>query len=102
MSVALKRLVIIFVVGTTSLQISFAQVKAKLRSTRGAKKVLVAKTAIIPFSEPWQALPTKERLIEISTDFGVMIAKLYDSTPLHRDNFTRLIEQKFYDSLLFH
>lgn len=51
-------------------------------------------------------LPTqpasKERLVEISTDCGVMVAKLYDSTPLHRDNFIKLIEQKFYDSLLFH
>ena len=45
---------------------------------------------------------TKERLVEISTDYGVMVAKLYDSTPLHRDNFIKLVEQKFYDSLLFH
>lgn len=45
---------------------------------------------------------TKERLAEISTDYGVMVAKLYDSTPLHRDNFIKLVEQKFYDSLLFH
>lgn len=44
----------------------------------------------------------KERLVEISTDYGVMVAKLYDSTPLHRDNFIKLIQQKFYDSLLFH
>ncbi len=45
---------------------------------------------------------TKERLVEISTDYGVMVAKLYDSTPLHRDHFIKLVEQKFYDSLLFH
>lgn len=45
---------------------------------------------------------SKERLIEISTNYGVMVAKLYDSTPLHRDNFIKLVQQKFYDSLLFH
>jgi peptidyl-prolyl cis-trans isomerase B (cyclophilin B) len=45
---------------------------------------------------------SKERLVEISTDYGVMVAKLYDSTPLHRDNFIKLVQQKFYDSLLFH
>jgi len=45
---------------------------------------------------------SKERLVEITTDYGVMVAKLYDSTPLHRDNFIKLVEQKFYDSLLFH
>ena len=31
-----------------------------------------------------------------------MVARLYDSTPLHRDNFIKLVEQEFYDSLLFH
>lgn len=45
---------------------------------------------------------TGEKMVEISTDYGVMIAKLYDSTPLHRDNFIKLVQQKFYDSLLFH
>jgi peptidyl-prolyl cis-trans isomerase B (cyclophilin B) len=45
---------------------------------------------------------SKEKLVEIKTDFGTMIVKLYDSTPLHRDNFVKLIKQGFYDSLLFH
>ncbi len=40
--------------------------------------------------------------IKITTDSGVMIVKLYDSTPLHRDNFARLVKQGFYDSLMFH
>jgi peptidyl-prolyl cis-trans isomerase B (cyclophilin B) len=31
-----------------------------------------------------------------------MVARLYDNTPLHRDNFIKLIKQGFYDSLLFH
>jgi peptidyl-prolyl cis-trans isomerase B (cyclophilin B) len=31
-----------------------------------------------------------------------MIIRLYDSTPLHRDNFLKLVKAKFYDSLLFH
>lgn len=45
---------------------------------------------------------TKERLVEISTDYGVMIVRLYNETPLHRDNFIKLVQQGFYDSLLFH
>jgi peptidyl-prolyl cis-trans isomerase B (cyclophilin B) len=44
----------------------------------------------------------KEILVEITTDYGTMIAKLYNSTPLHRDNFIKLVQQGFYDSLLFH
>jgi len=45
---------------------------------------------------------TNGRLVEITTDYGKMVVKLYDSTPLHRDNFIKLVKQKFYDSLLFH
>jgi len=64
-----------------------------------AKATTVATTAT---TAPWKDLKTKERLVEITTDYGVMIAKLYDSTPLHRNNFVKLVEQGFYDSLLFH
>ncbi len=45
---------------------------------------------------------SKEKLVEIKTDLGTMVVKLYDSTPLHRDNFIKLVKQGFYDSLLFH
>lgn len=44
----------------------------------------------------------KDTLVEISTDFGVIRLKLYKETPLHRENFIKLIGQGFYDSLLFH
>ncbi len=44
----------------------------------------------------------KEKLVEIQTTYGTMVVKLYDSTPKHRDNFIKLVQQGFYDSLLFH
>ncbi|MBX2938856.1 MAG: peptidylprolyl isomerase [Ferruginibacter sp.] len=40
--------------------------------------------------------------VQISTDSGTIVVKLYDETPLHRDNFIKLVRQGFYDSLLFH
>lgn len=40
--------------------------------------------------------------IKITTDSGIIIVKLYDSTFNHRDNFVKLVKQHFYDSLLFH
>ena len=46
-----------------------------------------------------QALANK---ILIITDSGNMVARLYDSTPLHRDNFKAKIKTGFYDGLLFH
>jgi len=41
-------------------------------------------------------------LIEITTDYGVMTAELYDATPQHRDNFLKLTEEGFFNGLLFH
>ncbi|TDQ18825.1 peptidyl-prolyl cis-trans isomerase B (cyclophilin B) [Algoriphagus boseongensis] len=40
--------------------------------------------------------------IEMTTNYGVLILRLYDETPLHRDNFIQLVEKGTYDSLLFH
>ena len=41
-------------------------------------------------------------LVEILTPYGRMVVQLYDETPKHRDNFIHLVEQGYYDSLLFH
>ncbi len=38
----------------------------------------------------------------IETDMGDMKVKLYNSTPIHRDNFIKLAKEGFYDDLLFH
>jgi len=38
----------------------------------------------------------------IETEFGDMKIKLYNSTPLHRDNFIKLAKEGFYEDLLFH
>lgn len=40
--------------------------------------------------------------VTINTEFGDMTVMLYNSTPKHRDNFLSLVEQGYYDSLLFH
>ena len=44
----------------------------------------------------------RKRDIEMVTTDGTIILRLSDSTPLHRDNFLRLVKSHFYDSLLFH
>ena len=41
-------------------------------------------------------------VITIKTKYGDMTAILYDETPLHKANFIKLAEKKFFDSLLFH
>lgn len=40
--------------------------------------------------------------VEMVTDKGTIIIRLSDSTPMHRDNFLRLVQQKYYDGTLFH
>lgn len=76
---------------------AFISLTAKAQTkkpTAPVKKTTVATKPTPPKS--------KEKLVEITTEYGVMIARLYDSTPLHRDNFIKLVQAKFYDSLLFH
>ena len=46
------------------------------------------------------AAQTNEVLLE--TTEGNIRVMLYDDTPLHRDNFLKLVDEQFYDSLLFH
>ena len=46
--------------------------------------------------------PTEACLIRIETPMGDMLARLSDLTPQHQDNFVKLVEENFYDSLLFH
>lgn len=40
--------------------------------------------------------------VELVTTKGTMVIRLSDSTPKHRDNFIKLVNQHFYDGLLFH
>lgn len=48
------------------------------------------------------AVAQNERLVKISTAFGDMTFKLYNDTPLHRDNFIKRVKEGFYDGTLFH
>ncbi|MFN0032164.1 MAG: peptidylprolyl isomerase [Flavobacteriales bacterium] len=46
--------------------------------------------------------PAAGTRIKITTPYGSMTAVLYDDTPLHRANFLKLVDQKYYDGLLWH
>ncbi|MCH2083762.1 MAG: peptidylprolyl isomerase [Saprospiraceae bacterium] len=75
---------------------------------RSSGNYLITLTAI---NEKGKKKVTSERLvvnapttclIELETAFGNMIIQLYDATPKHQENFIKLAEEGFYDSLLFH
>lgn len=58
----------------------------------------------IVFSQKNSTIQKKDRKKDVllQTDYGDIIVRLSDSTPLHRDNFLLLAKTGFYDSLLFH
>lgn len=44
----------------------------------------------------------KAYYVKIETSYGDMVVKLYNETPLHRDNFIKLVKEGTYNDLLFH
>jgi peptidyl-prolyl cis-trans isomerase B (cyclophilin B) len=44
----------------------------------------------------------KETVVLLQTTMGDIKLKLYNETPLHRDNFIKLVQEGYYDGLLFH
>ena len=63
--------------------------------------LIVFMTLSVPFAQA-QAQDEKETIVLIDTDMGKIKVKLYNDTPLHRDNFIKNVEKKIYDGLLFH
>lgn len=43
-----------------------------------------------------------EPVFDIVTSHGTMRVKLYNKTPKHRDNFVKLVKEKYYDGIRFH
>ncbi len=70
------------------------------------KKIsLIVIASILAFNLSLMSQSQKqEKVIKfvIHTDFGDMTGKLYNETPLHRDNFVKLANSGYYDGLLFH
>jgi cyclophilin family peptidyl-prolyl cis-trans isomerase len=48
------------------------------------------------------AKPPKNQYVRIKTSYGNCIIRLYNETPLHRDNFIKLTKSGFYNGTLFH
>ncbi len=61
----------------------------------------VKKTAVKPVVKPAITKAAGSR-VKITTSMGVITVRLYNETPQHRDNFLKLVNEHFFDSLLFH
>ncbi len=60
--------------------------------------------ALALFSVLCLALIAQNRKVKvlIETNMGDITVRLFDDTPIHRDNFVKLVREGYYDNLLFH
>jgi len=74
-------------------------VAKKITTTTKTKLTVKAKQ-----KPPVTILPAKPVgvRVKITTELGEIVVRLYDKTPRHRNNFVKLVNDHFYDSLLFH
>jgi cyclophilin family peptidyl-prolyl cis-trans isomerase len=73
---------------------------AQVKKVPAKKKPVAVKKAVTITPRVIKKIPGIR--IKLTTDSGVIVLRLYDSTPLHRDNFVKLVNEHFFDSLLFH
>ena len=66
------------------------------------KRILWALAALLVAAAACGPKTEKEVVMVVETTMGTVEFKLYNETPLHRDNFIRLAEEHYFDSLLFH
>lgn len=64
--------------------------------------ILFAFTAYSQNDTTMKVTDEKDALVELKTTAGDIIVELYNDTPLHRDNFLKLVGEGFYDGVLFH
>lgn len=79
-----------------------AQVKKQPVKKTTVKTTQVKKTTVKTKTTTTPAKMVPGTRVKITTDLGVMVLRLYDQTPKHRDNFIKLAGDHFFDSLLFH
>lgn len=61
-------------------------------------------SALFCFAQKDSVITKKDRKKDVllETNYGDIVVRLSDSTPLHRDNFLKLVKTGYYDSVLFH
>ncbi|SNT12352.1 peptidyl-prolyl cis-trans isomerase B (cyclophilin B) [Ekhidna lutea] len=67
-------------------------------------RFLILSLIIISCSSPNESADDQPTLIrvELTTSMGAITLELSDKTPLHRDNFIKLVNDDMYDSIIFH
>lgn len=79
-----------------------AQVKKPVAKKPATTKKTTVKKTVKPVANAPKQIRVPGTRVKITTDSGVIVIRLYDKTPRHRDNFIKLANEHFFDSLLFH
>ena len=66
------------------------------------KKLILAALVLVGLTCQAQKAEEKETIVVIKTSMGTIKAKLYNDTPLHRDNFIKLVNEGWYNGSPFH
>jgi cyclophilin family peptidyl-prolyl cis-trans isomerase len=70
-----------------------------MRKTLFIVTALIIAVVVFSFTDKQK---NAEKKVLISTSFGDIKVKLYDETPLHRDNFVKLAKEGYLNGTLFH
>ncbi|MEO8069709.1 MAG: peptidylprolyl isomerase [Flavobacteriales bacterium] len=73
-----------------------------MRLQNTAAKLAAGLSILTLFTGTVEAKEPKRPRVEIRTELGTMVVELYNETPLHRDNFLKMVDEGRYDSLLWH
>jgi cyclophilin family peptidyl-prolyl cis-trans isomerase len=73
----------------------------QINQQKTMKKIFLI-ISLLLINQALTAQSKKDYLVTITTPWGEMHAILYDQTPQHKANFLKLVDDKFYDNLLFH
>lgn len=66
-----------------------------------AKEIIISLLAMVSL-QTMRAEVLPEPLVLINTSMGDIVVRLSNDTPLHRDNFLKLVGEGYYDGTLFH
>jgi cyclophilin family peptidyl-prolyl cis-trans isomerase len=75
---------------------------SKLKKMKKLSFILLTISMWVGISCSQPVNKTENPVVVVSTDLGDIKVKLYNETPLHRDNFLKLAGEGFYDGVLFH
>ncbi len=75
---------------------------AESETTTEEEVVATEAPVVAPAVDTTKKMATEDKFFSIKTTAGKITIRLYKECPLHQANFTKLVNEKFFDGVLFH